>query len=196
VKGAGLFILGAMCGVAAVAMPKVAPHLRAAVSDAHADENSADAVRAHTRESFTVMVRAPMDQAAPLFGAYKERVWAPEFDAQFVHPLPARDEQGMVFTVAHGQRKAYWVNTEFDLKSGRLRYSYVIPEVMATALFINLTPDGENTRVDVTYERTSLSSEGDTRVDQFSRRDREAGLEWQRQINSYLESVKARVGRQ
>jgi hypothetical protein len=157
--------MGAICGAAALAMPKVAAHLRAAVNGAHERRNSADEVRAHTRESFTLTVRAPMNEAAPLFGAYKERVWAPDFDPQFVHPLPARDEQGMVFTLAHGQQKAYWVNTEFDLKSGRLRYSYVIPEVMATALFINLTQDGENTRADVTYERTSLSREGDMRVD-------------------------------
>ena len=145
----------------------------------------------HTWERFSFTVQAPIDEAAPLFGAYKERAWAPNFDPKFIYPFPAQDTQGMVFTVSHGERKAYWVNTEFDVKNGRIRYSYVIPEIMATALFINLTPDGETTRVDVTYERTSLSVEGNARVQQFSAGDRVAGSEWQKQINRYLDRPKA-----
>lgn len=144
----------------------------------------------HTRESFTLTVQTPLDEAALLFGAHKERAWAPDFDPKFVHPIPAQDVRGMVFTVSRGERQAYWVNTEFDLDEGRIRYSYVIPEVMATALFINLTPDGEATRVDVTYERTSLSAEGNAIVEQFSAGDRVAGREWQKQINRYLDSLK------
>ena len=94
----------------------------------------------HTRESFTFVVKAPIDQAAPLFGAYKERAWAPDFDPQFISPFPAADVQGMVFTVSRDKGKAYCVNTEFDPNKGRMRYSCVIPEIMATALYIQLTP--------------------------------------------------------
>lgn len=146
---------------------------------------------AHTRESFTFTVHAPLNEAAPLFGAYQERGWAPDFHPHFLHPLPARDVQGMVFTVSHGERTAYWVNTELDLENGRVHYSYVIPDIVATALFINLTPDGNNTRVDVTYERTSLSAQGDARVQQLAAGDRTAGPKWQTQINAYLERLKA-----
>ena len=144
----------------------------------------------HTLESFTFTVQAPLDEAAPLFGAHKERAWAPDFDPEFIHPIPAQDVQGMVFIVSRGERQAYWVNTEFDLSNGRIRYSYVVPEMMATALFINLTPDGEATRVDVMYERTSLSAEGNALVEQFAAGDRVAGREWQKQINRYLDSLK------
>jgi hypothetical protein len=144
----------------------------------------------HTKESFTFTVQAPIKEAAPLFGAWKERVWAHEFDPQFIHPVPARDQQGMVFTVSHGQQTAVWVNTEFDLNNGRIRYSYVIPAMMATALFIELRPNGESTRVNVTYERTSLSSEGNVRVQQYADRDRTAGREWEQQINGYLQTVR------
>ena len=62
---------------------------------------------AHTRESFTFTVQAPLDQAAPLFGAHKEQAWEPDFDPKFIHPIPAQDVQGMVFTVSHGERQTY-----------------------------------------------------------------------------------------
>ena len=46
-------------------------------------------------------------QTAPLFGANEERKWAPDWKPQFVYPNPARDQQGMVFQVAHGHTPAH-----------------------------------------------------------------------------------------
>ena len=127
-----------------------------------------------------------MEQVGPLFGAEKERLWAPNWEPQFVYPLPAGDLEGMVFRVAHGHLNSVWVNTEFDLKNGRVGYAYVIPDALVTLIRLKLTPMGNQTRVKVVYERTALCEEADAHVRQMSERDRASGPEWEKQVNGYL----------
>ena len=60
--------------------------------------------RAHVSNSFSFTVNAAMHDAAPLFGPEGERVWAgDDWNPQFVFPIPARDVEGAVFTVRHGE---------------------------------------------------------------------------------------------
>jgi hypothetical protein len=127
-----------------------------------------------------------MSDVAPMFGAEKERLWAADWNPQFVHPHPAADEQGMVFAVDRDESHEMWVNTEFDLKNGRINYVYVIPEALVTVITLRLTRLGEDTGVDVKYERTSLSPEADERVRQMAEGDRRAGSDWQKAVNAYL----------
>ncbi len=70
---------------------------------------------AHTRNEFTFTVDAPFEQVVPLFGANEERKWAHDWNPQFLYPNPARDQQGMVFKVAHGHNSSVWINTALDL---------------------------------------------------------------------------------
>jgi hypothetical protein len=49
------------------------------------------------------MVHAPFAKAAPLFGPEGERAWAGKhWNPEFIHPQPARDVEGAVFTIQHG----------------------------------------------------------------------------------------------
>ena len=100
--------------------------------------------------------------------------------------MEAEDREGMVFRVAHGERTATWVNTLFDREARRVQYVYVLPEVVATAVTLRLTPERDSTRVTVRYERTSLSAEADAVVHDMARHDRVAGPQWAAQINRYL----------
>jgi hypothetical protein len=192
-KGLLLFVVGAVCGLAVIALPRVVTHLHAAWRARHEAGTAPGGARAHSEEKFAFTARGPMERVVPLFGADKERVWAPGWNPQFIHPLPVRDDQGMVFTVSHGHRRSVWVNTEFDLKEGRVQYVYVIPDLLVTLIAIKLTPDGQQTRIEVAYDRTALSAEGDAHVQQFAEQDRKAGPEWEEQVNGYLQ--KAGVGR-
>lgn len=128
-----------------------------------------------------------MEQVAPLLGADKERVWSPKWDPQFIYPLPAADAQGMVFTVAHHHLHSFWVNTELDLRDGRVQYVYVIPDALVTVITVNLKPQGDQTLVEVHYDRTALTPEADAHVQEMAKQDRDSGPEWQAQINQYLE---------
>ncbi len=184
-KGALLFILGAVCGLAVMAGPRVFAHLQGALHGSQ-DSGGSGAGRAHTEEKFAFTANAPIETVAPLFGADKERVWSPGWNPQFIHPFPAADKAGMVFMVAHGHLRAAWVNTEFDLKNGRIQYVYVIPDALVTVITLLCTPDGKQTRVEVEYDRTALSAEADSHVRHMAEGDSSSGPDWEKQVNEHL----------
>jgi hypothetical protein len=140
----------------------------------------------HTCEQFAFTADAPFDVAWPLFGADKERAWAPDWHPVFVWPVNAIDQEGMVFKVSHGDKTAVWVNTAFDRAAGRIQYVYVLPDVVATVVTVQLAPLAQSTRVAVTYSRTALEEAANERVREMATRDRVAGREWDLQINTYL----------
>jgi len=191
-KGVWLFVIGAVSGVVVTALPRVVAHLHAALRGESGSHQAPGTVRAHTEEKFAFTAHAPMEQVAPLFGANKERVWAPGWDPHFVHPAAASDDEGMIFTVAHGHTKSVWVNTEFDLKAGRVQYVYVIPDAMVTRIHLKLTAEGNQTRVEVEYDRTALSKEANGHVQHMAEQDRSSGPDWEKQVNGYLERAAVR----
>jgi hypothetical protein len=175
------FAAGVIVGAVLGFLPMASAHLHA--MHAHA---APGAPRAHTVNEFSFTANGPMERVAPLFGADKERVWSHDWDPQFIYPVPTADTQGMVFSVAHGPITVPWINTEFDLKNGRVQYVYVIPEKMVTLITIRLTPQGERTEVAVRYEQTALSSDGDQDVQRLARQRSNAAPEWAEKINGYL----------
>jgi hypothetical protein len=140
----------------------------------------------HTREQFSLVVNAPFEIAWPLFGADRERAWAPDWDPVFLWPDKAFDQEGMVFTVRHGRKNAVWVNTAFDRIGRRIQYVYVIPELVVTVITLTLTPQSGTTAVEVLYERTAITDAASETVRGMALRDRTAGAEWSRQINQHL----------
>jgi hypothetical protein len=142
---------------------------------------------AHTRTEFSFTVDAPFEQVVPLFGAHEERRWADRWDPQFVYPLPARDQQGMVFKVAHGQQWSVWINTAFDLAAGHIQYAHVLNAAMATLIDIHATRSGpQKTAVTVVYERTALIPEANEHVQHFAKGDANGGKEWADALNAYF----------
>lgn len=145
------------------------------------------AARSHTERTFEFIAKAPMKVVAPLFGADKERVWAPDWNPSFVWPFEARDRQGMVFTVAHEHQTAVWVNTVYEPLHGRFQYVYVIPGMLVTVIALKLTPQGSaSTHVSVEYTRTALSPDANATVEQLAQHDSRGALTWSEQINRYL----------
>ena len=144
---------------------------------------------AHLSRTFNFIVNAPIREAAPLFGPEGERVWAgDDWNPQFVYPMPARDVEGAVFTVRHGEHTAIWVNTIFDLEAGRMQYVYVLADLLATTIDVHLhSMDARHTKVDVTYTRTALRPEANEHVSVMSNHDSKQGPEWERSINTYLQ---------
>ena len=147
---------------------------------------------AHTRNEFSFTVDAPFEQVMPLFGADEERKWAEHWNPQFVYPTPARDREGMVFKIAHGDRTATWINTAFNLSGGHVQYTYVLSDAMATLIDIHATREGAHkTSVKVVYERTALIPEANEHVQHFAKQDEGAGKEWQDAMNSYFARLRS-----
>jgi hypothetical protein len=72
-----------------------------------------------------------------------------------------------------------------------VQYVYVIPDVLVTVITLKLRPDGNQTQVEVQYDRTSLSATSDSHVQHLAEQDRKSGPEWEAQINGYLDKNKA-----
>lgn len=167
--------------------------LFAAVIASTAQQPAASTVPAplHTRTEFGFTVAAPFDHVAPLFGAHEERKWASGWDPQFIYPIPARDQPGMVFTVPKGQFTSVWVTTALDLAAGHIQYVYWLNDSMTTLIDIHLTRvSAQKTGVTVVYERTALMPEANEHVERFANEDAAAGQEWSAAINSYFASRK------
>jgi hypothetical protein len=144
---------------------------------------------AHVENEFEFTVHAPYKSVAPLFGAHGERAWGGEhWDPQFLHPQPAHDIQGEVFTNAHGHTQSTWINTAFDLESGHVQYVYVIPDIQAVLIDIHLRHDDPAaTEVKVVYERTALTSNSNERIREMGKKDSQSAEEWQKAIEKYLD---------
>ena len=167
-----LLVTGGALGAAALHLP---PHRR-----------STDPAL-HVRTTFGFVVHASYAVTFPLFGADKEREWSPGWAPAFVHPAPARDTAGMVFTVAHGGTHSVWVNTAFDAATGHVQYVYVVPNALATVIDIQVRAlDSAGTSVTVTYERTALVPEVNEHVRALAAHDGAGGPEWEAAIRSYL----------
>ena len=143
---------------------------------------------AHVSNSFSFTVPASLHDAAPLFGPEGERAWAGrEWNPQFLFPLPAKDVEGAVFTVQHGEHRSVWVNTRFDLEAGRMQYVALLPDLLVSTIDVALHAiDGTHTRVDVTYVRTALKPAANEHVVAMGRHDRGQGREWETSIRTYL----------
>ena len=187
-KPAMLFVLGVVVGAGAVMLPNVMHHIHAHLAHGNTAGNAGEV--AHTEKTFEFDANAPAVVVAPLFGAAKERDWAPDWNPKFVWPTDATDREGMVFTVAHGHKTSIWTNAAFDPQGGHIQYIYVIPGAMVTVITIRLTPEGERTHVAVKYDRTALSADLNGHVEEMAEEDAKSGPYWEKQINEYLSKPK------
>ena len=145
--------------------------------------------RAHTREAFTFVVSAPYADVFPLFGAYEERKWAVGFEPKFLHPVPAHDQPGMVFTTVQEGMPRVWVNTAFNAATGHVQYAYWIADLMVALIDLHISGSGTNaTKVEVTYERTALRPEANEQVVRMAQADANSGPRWAQMINGYFAS--------
>jgi hypothetical protein len=142
----------------------------------------------HIQTSFDFVIHLPYAAAAPLFGAEGERAWAGKhWDPEFIHPLPAKDEEGAVFTIRHGAMSAVWVNTLFDVEGRHFQYVYFLPGLMVTVIDVRFkSQSADSTVVNVVYARTAIAPEGNEHVRAMSEGDKSAGDDWQKAIEEYL----------
>jgi hypothetical protein len=154
----------------------------------HRHRHAANGAVVHVRNEFEFTAHAPYQNVAPLFGAEGERAWSgSHWDPHFLYPQPAADIQGAVFTIRHGHRQAYWINTSFDKSARHFQYVYVIPDAMVVLIDVRfLEIDAANTKVNVVYERTALEADANEHVRELGNQDRQGAKEWGTAINDYL----------
>lgn len=189
-RSAMIFLLGLAAGAGVILVPAALHHLHEHWLAAHEGGGLAPGELMHTEERFEFTANGPIASVAPLFGAAKERVWARNWNPNFVWPSDETDREGMVFTVAHGHMKSVWVNTAFDLQGGNLQYVFVVPGAMTTRITVHLEPEREKTSVQVQYERTALDAGLNEHVKEMAEEDAKSGPHWEKEVNDYLAGQK------
>ena len=123
---------------------------------------------------------------APLFGPEGERAWVGKhWDPKFLHPQPAHDEEGAVFTVQRGPVNEVWVNTLFDVEGRHFHYVYFMADMLVTTVDVRFKPiDASKTQVNVVFTRTALTPAGNERVTAMSETDKSADKVWSQKIDS------------
>lgn len=141
----------------------------------------------HARTDFYFSVDLAYENAFPLFGAWTEQEWAPDWKPHFLYPDPPEDEEGAVFEVTRGAHSSIWVLAHFDAASGRITYTSVTSGRIATRIDLTITRSGsEKTDVCVRYEWTALDSSADEQIRALAKEHQHAGEEWKAQIDAYL----------
>ena len=114
-----------------------------------------------------IHVALPPGEAFRLFTPLGERDWAHDWDPSFPVPSPDDTEPGTVFeTSAHGQH-TIWLVTGRDPRR-RISYARVTPGDQAGTVTVTVSPAGQHSEVEVTYELTALTSPAGRRLAEFA----------------------------
>lgn len=147
----------------------------------------------HIESRHRIVVEAPVDRCFMFFTPAGEELWVEGWRPAYLHPADGRTEAGMVFTTGHGAEATIWLLADFDRVSHRSRYVRCTPgsrtgtvEVRCEAL------DGQRTEVEVCYELTALSAEGERALEAYAG-EAFAGMidGWSREIAARREELLA-----
>jgi hypothetical protein len=121
------------------------------------------------RDTFTINVPLPADEAMPLFTARGERRWVEGWDPEFPAGEPSEEGEGTVFVTTADGRSTYWVVAARD--PDWIRYTRTTPGFVAGTVEVRrCRSDTRSTQVDVTYDLSALTPEGAAELDVFAAR--------------------------
>ena len=119
------------------------------------------------RHTGSLRVEAPPEHAFQLFTAPGERLWVEGWDPEILSGGDGRGKGSVFLTDAHGD-KAYWVVVDYDEETLHACYARIAPGTRAGTVEIVARDDGTGaTSVEVTYELTALTDEGNQQLAAF-----------------------------
>ena len=145
-----------------------------------------------TRRRLTgrIQVALPPGEAFRLFTPRGEQDWAHGWHPRFPAPAPDDTEPGTVFeTSAHG-RHATWLVTGRE-PGKRITYARVTPGEQAGTVTVTVSPAGQHSEVEVTYELTALTSLAERKLTEFADGYPAYLQSWQDAIAAWLHGVTA-----
>jgi len=135
-----------------------------------------------------IQVALPPGEAFRLFTPRGEQDWAHGWHPRFPAPAPDDTKPGTVFeTSAHGQH-TIWLVTARE-KGKRISYARVTPGDQAGSVTVTISPAGEHSEVEVTYELTALSSPANRKLAEFAEGYPAYLRSWQDAIATLLRST-------
>lgn len=119
------------------------------------------------RDTVTISVPLPADEAVQLFTARGERAWVEGWDPEFPAGEPTEEVEGTVFVTTAADRSTYWVVAA--RASRGVRYARTTPGFFAGTVEVReRRSDSRSTMVDVTYDLSALTPQGAAELDDFA----------------------------
>ena len=165
--------------------------LFAAISAAAVAKPPAPPARCTSEPASISSCMNPMPKLLQLFGPEGERAWAGKhWNPEFLHPQPAADIEGAVFTIPHGaiQRR---LGQHPPSTSTRAIFNTSIscPISWSLSSMSALNPPRRPQPASTSSTREQHHADGNAHVAAMSHGDQSAGKEWQQAIDDYLASV-------
>ncbi len=144
--------------------------------------------------SFTL--NSSIEQVFPLFGAFEERKWEPNWEPILIYPEQEIIEEGTTFKIkthghghGHGnESELLWIVTKFNPQTYLIQYLVTTSNRFWT-ITVQCQKNGsdEKTKATVTYAFTGLNATGNelnkASLDRMYQHDLQ---DWAKAINSYL----------
>lgn len=128
----------------------------------------------------------PLEKAFDLFTAEGERRWVPGWSPEILGSLP--QHRGLIFlTNAHG-RQSIWTVLESDPATLTHCYSRVTPGLTAGIVEVRLRAAGAGCEVEVAYDLTALSPDGQAALADYR------GEAFDRMLGQWRELITAALG--
>lgn len=144
-------------------------------------------VHSRSQRSGSFLIPLKREDAFPLFTAEGERAWVPGWSPLVLGSSP--QEPGLVFLTDHGGESTIWTVIDSDRDQWRHRYSRVTPGVRAGIVEVAISPEGEMSRINVSYDMTALPNSGDEALMPYKEDSFRAMLdEWQSLIGHWIQT--------
>jgi hypothetical protein len=142
----------------------------------------------HVSSRHRIRVAAPADIAFMFFTPAGEELWVDGWLPTYIHPADGRTAAGMVFTTGSGVQFTVWQLADFDRQALRSRYVRTTPALRTGFVTVHCRPlDDQHTEVEVGYELTALSPEGEASLDAY------AGAAFTAMIDEWATLIAARL---
>ena len=145
------------------------------------------------KHAYTQSVSGTPDQVFPLLCPVRELDWAPGWSTDWVISASGTVEQECMFQTpspADTTSASIWIVTRHDPDAFEVEMYKVTPGLTVGKLAISLTAQGTTgTRAQISYEFTSLGSDGDAFLTEFTAEWYETFMQgWETAINHYLKT--------
>ena len=112
-------------------------------------------------------VALPTGEAFRLFTPRGERDWVHGWDPRFPAPAVDDTEPGTVFETSTHEEHTIWLVTSREAGK-RISYARVTPGDRAGRVTVTVSPAGQHSEVEVTYELTALTSRAEHHLAEFA----------------------------
>jgi hypothetical protein len=140
------------------------------------------------RDTATISVPLPAEDALLLFTARGERRWVEGWEPEFPAGEPTEETEGTAFVTTAGDRSTYWVVAVRE--ADRVCYGRTTPGFSAGTVEVRVRQsDAHSSHVEVTYDLTALTSEGAAELNDFA-------AHYERDIGSWETAIEAALAQE